>query len=230
MGTAPRPRQPAVPRPRPATLELALAANVLSLLLAVVVGLYRAKVRGVWRWPATIYVDTLRNLPVLVVLFVMRFGPPVLGVSLDSFTAALIGLTLYNSAHLAEIVRAGIDNVPAHQTDAARATGMKPAAVLWWVVSPQALRIMLPALISQFVILLQATSLATAINVVELTRTGQILFSRYGNPLEVFTLIAVVYFLVNYALSQLATTLHSRLSTTDRGAPRARLGGLVRIG
>lgn len=194
------------------TLLLAVTANAISLLIAIPVGTYRERVAGIWRWPATLYVDIFRNIPVLVLLFFLRFAAPIVDISVSSFVAALVGLTVYNGAHLSEVVRAGIGSVPNAQSKAAMSSGLSRLQTFLWIVYPQALRNMLPALLSQFVILVQASSLATAINVIELTRSGQILFARYGNPMEVFAVIALMYFLVNFSLSVFATRLHASIS------------------
>lgn len=209
------------------TIELAVLANIISFGVGLLVGTYRALTAGLWRWPATIYTDALRNVPVLVLLFFMRFAPPTVGLRMSSFVAALVALSLYNSAHLAEIVRAGIASVPTDQTQAALASGLGRTTILWSVIYPQAIANMLPAFVSQFVILVKATSLATAINVIELTRAGQILFARYGNPLEVFTVIALTYFAFNYTISTVIWKVYRRRLQWRSGSEAPSRSGLA---
>lgn len=193
------------------TLELAVIVNVLSFLLGALFGVYRASVSGLLRWPSTIFVDGIRNTPLLVLIFFMRFGPPTFGLRLDSFTAAVVAMTIYNSANLAEVVRAGIESVPLGQGQAAIASGLTPFQTYRWVILPQALRNMLPALVGQFIILVQGTSLVSAISVIELTGAGEILFNRYGNPLETFALIGFLYFLVDFSLANARAHLENRV-------------------
>jgi len=165
---------------------------------------------GMWRWPATLYVDALRNTPMLVLLFFVRFGPPTVGIPMEPFVAALVALTIYNSAFLAEIFRAGTQSVPRGQWDAAVASGLRPIRVYLQIVLPQAIRNMLPALVGQLVVAVKSTALVSTINVLELTESGTIIFVRYSNPLQTFALLAVIYFLVNSALSQSGALMERR--------------------
>ena len=196
------------------TVELAIIVSVASFCVALPLGIYRSAVRGAARWPSSIFVDIVRNTPVLVMLFLVRFGLPTLGIRVNSFTAAAIAMTIYNTAMLAEIVRAGIESIPRGQFDAAEGSGLASYQVYALVVLPQALRNMLPALVGQFIILLQGTALASAVSVLELTGAGEVLFTRLGNPLETFTLLAAIYFVLDYALGVLRMHLESRSRTT----------------
>ena len=196
------------------TLELALLVATASFPIAAVLGIYRASTSGVLRWPSTVLVDGIRNTPLLVLVFFMRFGPPTLGFRLDSFTAGAVGMTIYSSANLAEVFRAGIESVPRGQRQAAMAVGLNAFQTYTRIVLPQALRNMLPALVGQFIILVQGTSLISAFSVIELTGAGEILFNRYGNPLETYAFIGLVYFAVDFALANVRALLERRLGTT----------------
>lgn len=196
------------------TLKLAIIVSILSFLIALPLGIHRASTRGAMRLPSTIFVDIVRNTPVLVMLFLVRFGTPEFGLRVTSFTSAVIAMTIYNSAMLAEIVRAGIESIPHGQFEAADASGLAFHQKYALVILPQALRNMLPALVGQFIILLQGTTLASAVSVLELTGAGQVLFTRLGNPLETFTLLAVIYFALDYALSVFRTQLEHRTRAT----------------
>jgi His/Glu/Gln/Arg/opine family amino acid ABC transporter permease subunit len=192
------------------TLELSLIACVLGALLGAVVGIYRSQALGVWRWPATLYVDALRNTPMLVLVFFMRFGPPAAGIPMEPFIAAVVALTIYNSAFLAEIFRAGTQSVPRGQWDAAAASGLGRVRIYLQIILPQAVRNMLPALVGQLVVVVKSTALVSTINVMELTQSGTIIFVRYSNPLETFALLAMIYFVVNSALTQSGALLERR--------------------
>lgn len=192
------------------TLELALLVAVVSFPIAAVLGIYRATTTGVVRWPSTIFVDGIRNTPLLVLIFFMRFGPPTVGVRFDSFTAAAVAMIIYSSANLAEVFRAGIESVPRGQRQAAMAIGLTSVQAYVRIVLPQAFRNMLPALVGQFIILLQGTALVSAFSVIELTGAGEILFNRYGNPLETYAFIGLIYFTVDFALANGRALLERR--------------------
>ena len=192
------------------TLELAALSLVLSSITGLVIGVYRTWVRGIALLPAQAYIELFRNSPLLVLVFFMRFGPPVIGIHLSSFVAGVTALTVYTAAYVAETVRAGIESVPRGQWQSGLATGLTTAQTYRLIVLPQALRSMTPALLGQFINLIKGTSLISVIGVIELTRAGEILFEQYANPIETFVLIAVVYFAVNFLLSVTVRTLQSR--------------------
>ena len=191
------------------TLKLAILSMLFSFGVGILVGTYRTWVHGIMDWPALAYVELFRNTPLLILIFFMRFGPPIIGVHLSSFVAGTIALTVYTGAYIAETVRAGIQSVPRGQWEAAMATGLSKLQSYRLIVLPQALRIMTPALLGQFVVLIKGTSLVSVIGVLELTRAGDILFVQYANPMETFALIGITYFVVNFALTSAVRRLES---------------------
>ena len=147
--------------------------------------------------------EVVRNTPILVqLLWVYYVLPIVFNISIDAFTACIIGLTLYSSAFIAEIYRAGIQSVPRGHREAAQVLGMPPARTFVRIVLPQALRATLPPLAANFVQLIKYSSLAAVISVTEVTRRGMELSSSTFRPLEIFTFIAVVYFVICWPLAQ----------------------------
>ena len=193
------------------TLKAAAYALVLAVLLGVLLAFGRLSHRWFVRLPAAAVVEFFRAVPLLLLIFALFLAyPAVTGDELPALTALVIALALYNGAVIAEIVRAGINAIPKGQTEAAYATGLSRGQTLRLVLLPQAVRVMLPALISQLVVLLKDTSLGFVISYAELLRTGQQLTQVLNNPLQMFLAIAIVYIVINSMLSALAGFLESR--------------------
>ncbi|MHA6781424.1 amino acid ABC transporter permease [Pseudonocardia saturnea] len=218
-------------------LQATLAAAALAVVFSLVVGTLLAVTRLVsapwYRWLVVGVVELLRGLPVVVTIFFAARALPALGIDLPILAYLVIGLTLYNSVIIAEIVRAGVASLPRGQAEAAAAVGMTRGQSLRLIQLPQAFRVMLPALISQLVVVLKDTALGFIILYPELLRTAQIVVQTTKNPLQMFFVTAVIFIVINYALGRLATYVEKRLSrstTTPTGAapaPAAQEGALV---
>lgn len=195
------------------TLRLALPAIVFGSVLGTFIGLARLA-RSPWiNLPALIYVEFFRGVPLVMVIFWFWFIVPVLaGKSLPEYSVALTAFVIFEAAYLGEIVRAGIQSVPHGQLQAATATGLSRAQMMRHVVLPQALRNMIPALVTQFIVLLKDTSLASIIGYVDLTKAAQIVNNREIRPLELYLFIAVIYWLCSYAMSRYAAFLETRMA------------------
>jgi His/Glu/Gln/Arg/opine family amino acid ABC transporter permease subunit len=193
------------------TLRLALPAIVLGFLLGTFVGLARLA-RSPWvSLPAKIYVEFFRGVPLVMVIFWFWFIiPALLGRALPEYSVALTAFVAFEAAYLAEIVRAGIQSVPHGQIEAATATGLSRAAMMYYVILPQALRNMIPALVTQFIVLLKDTSLASIIGYVDLTKAAQIVNNREIRPFELYLFIAIVYWICSYAMSRYAAQIETR--------------------
>ncbi|QJY47353.1 amino acid ABC transporter permease [Pseudonocardia broussonetiae] len=208
-------------------LQATLAAAALAVVFSLVVGTLLAVTRIVsapwYRWLVVGVVELLRGLPVVVTIFFAARALPALGIDLPTLAYLVIGLTLYNSVIIAEIVRAGVASLPRGQAEAAAAVGMTRGQSLRLIQLPQAFRVMLPALISQLVVVLKDTALGFIILYPELLRTAQIIVQTTKNPLQMFFVVAVIFIIINYALSRLATYVEKRLSrsrtTPDGAAP-----------
>ena len=197
------------------TLTAAAYALVLASVLGVLLAFGRLSGRRWVRVPATVVVEVFRGLPLLLVIFAIFLAFPLaLGVELSALQALVLGLTLYNGAVIAEIVRAGVLAIPRGQTEAAMAVGLGRGQVLRQVLLPQAIRIMLPALISQLVVLLKDTSLGFIIGFSELLRTGGELVQVLNNPIQMYVAVALVYIAINGALSLLASYVEGRQRRT----------------
>jgi glutamate transport system permease protein len=192
------------------TLKLAAAAMVLALALGGVLALGRlAKGRPV-RWLAGIVVEFFRGFPLLLLLLFSVFGLRSLGYDLPLFWSVASALALYNGAVLAEIFRAGILSLDRGQGEAAQVVGLSDWQGMAYVILPQALRRMIPAIVSQLVTLLKDTSLAYFVQYTELLRRGQLAGGFDRNLLQVSIAVALVYILVNFLLGRLARRLEVR--------------------
>ncbi|MEH1054098.1 amino acid ABC transporter permease [Micromonospora sp. CPCC 206171] len=157
-------------------------------------------------------VEVFRGLPVVITIFFVARGFPEFGASFDTLWYLVIGLTIYNSVVIAEILRSGMEGLPGGQAEAAAAIGLSPMQVTRMILLPQSFRIMLPALISQLVVVLKDTSLGFIISYEETLNIGKQIIGVLGNPIQVYVVIAVLFIVVNYSLSKLAQYLQRRLS------------------
>ncbi|MBD8870662.1 amino acid ABC transporter permease [Nocardioides donggukensis] len=203
-----------------ATLIAAALAIALSMVLGVLLGVGRMMLGSVGRVPLIGFIELFRGLPVVITIVIVWRATIELGINLDPLPGEpvlwylVIGLALYNSVIIAEILRAGVASLPSGQGEAARAVGMTEGQVMRTVLLPQAFRIMLPALISQLVVILKDTSLAAVIGLgyLELLRRGAQIYQILDNPIQSLFMIGLMFILINYALSRLATYTEKRLS------------------
>ncbi|MEK7709694.1 MAG: amino acid ABC transporter permease, partial [candidate division NC10 bacterium] len=178
----------------------------------VVAGALRLSRSPYLHYPAVLYIEIIRGVPLIMVIFWFYFLAPILaGRPLDNFTSALIAFIVFEAAYLAEIVRAGIQSVPLGQVQAAISTGLTHRQAMRHVILPQAIRNMIPALVTRFIVLFMDTSLAYIIGYRELTRVARIIAEREFRAFEVYTFIAIVYFVCTYAMSLVAQRLERRL-------------------
>lgn len=193
------------------TIYVSLISIVLSFILGLFLGLIRyMKIKYVSVIVGFI-VDIIRNLPLLLIIFFTYFGLPQMGIVTNPTTASIIALVIFEGAMLCEIVRSGIIAVPDGQMEGARSNGMTFGQAMYHVVVPQALHNMIPALLSQFVSLVKDTSLATIIVLPELLYHAQIIYSQNTTYLiPMYVIIAVMYFIVCFCLSQIANYLSKR--------------------
>jgi glutamate transport system permease protein len=205
-----------------ATLRAAVVAMALSMLLGAVLAAGRLSERAWLRVPSNVVVQFFRGVPLLLLIFFAYLALPRLGLRLDLFWTLVVGLTAYNMAVLAEIFRAGILSIDRGQWEAGLAVGLRKGQLMRLVLIPQAVRRMLPAIVSQLVTLLKDTSLGFVIGYFELLRQGrsyvEYFGARYG--LQVYVAVALMYITVNLALSMFARWLDRRTSRSP-SAPAA---------
>jgi glutamate/aspartate transport system permease protein len=162
-------------------------------------------------YPVSIYINVLRSSPLLMVMFWTYYtAPMLLGGNVNAFHAALIGLTAFEAAYFAEFIRSGLQSVRANQRTAGLATGLKPWQVSYYIVWPQAIRRMLPSLLSQSIIAFQDSTLASIIGVREVVRTTAIINAREVKPIMMYTMLAAIYLLLCFLLSRLVKNIDKR--------------------
>jgi glutamate transport system permease protein len=195
-----------------ATMAAAVWAMAFSLVLGTALATARITARPWYRWAVVSLIELLRGVPVVMAIFFASRVLPELGVHLSLRWYLVIGLTAYNTVVIAEIIRAGVAALPRGQTEAAYAIGLTRGAALRLVLLPQAFRLMLPALISQLVVILKDTSLGAFISYEELLRRGNLAVQNLGNPLQLYLLVAAIFIAVNFTLSRLAVAVERRIS------------------
>jgi His/Glu/Gln/Arg/opine family amino acid ABC transporter permease subunit len=196
------------------TIYISLVSVALSFVVGLLFALGRLSRKRWIRWPSIFYVEGVRALPVLLLivyfdikgsaLFRPIFGPDF---DLPRFWAGVLGLSMYTSAVLAEIIRAGIVSLPRGQSEAARALGLSHAQTMGSVILPQALRLMVPAMMAQLTTVIKDTSLVGTIGVFELLKQGRTIYTQFFNPIEVLLIVATIYFVMCFALSQASRRL-----------------------
>ncbi|MGH3764401.1 MAG: amino acid ABC transporter permease [Pseudonocardiaceae bacterium] len=193
-------------------VEAAFLAMVFSLLLGTVLALTRIGLPRWGRWSVVVPIEFFRGLPVVIAIFFAARVLPDLGVDLPLLWYLVIGLTAYNSVIIAEIVRAGIASLPRGQAEAAAAVGLTRGQALRSILLPQAVRVMLPALISQLVVIFKDTSLGFVIQYIEAVRFVGIAIQELHNPLQLYLTVGAIFILINYGVSRLAVWTERRLT------------------
>lgn len=194
------------------TVQVSVISILLSSILGMILGVVRYIRIKVLSAAVGFVIDIIRNLPLILIMFFTYFGLPHIGFKPVPFWAAIIALAIFEAAMIAEIVRAGIESIPDGQMEGARANGLTFWQALRYIIVPQALKNMIPALVSQFISLVKDTSLATIIVLPDLMNHAQIIYGQNTNyTIPMFIALAVMYFVVCYALSLLSNYLERRL-------------------
>jgi glutamate/aspartate transport system permease protein len=197
------------------SLQLTVLATCGGIVLGTVLALMRLSQRALFHWPATVYVNGMRSIPlVMVLLWFFLLMPFLLGRPIGAEISAVITFIAFEAAFFCEIVRSGIHSIPKGQTSAALALGLSQQQTLRWIVLPQALRNMTPILLTQVIILFQDTSLVYAIGAYDMLKGFEIAGKNSGRPVEAYLAAALIYFLICFSLSQLVRHLQQRTSFT----------------
>ncbi|MGA9174746.1 MAG: amino acid ABC transporter permease [Thermoactinomyces sp.] len=195
------------------TLEVAAVAITLSFLFGIILGTLRYSRLPVLSQLAVLYIETIRNIPLLLIIFFGWFGLKEWGIELPSTTSVILSMTVFTSALVAEIVRSGLLSVDKGQIEAARSQGLTYMQTLFYIIMPQALKRMIPPLVSQFVSLIKDTSLGVAITLPELTHNAEIIYNQKLNgAIPILIFVAIIYFVINYSLSIASRKLEKKLS------------------
>ena len=178
------------------TIELAALAIIGALVGGLVVALGLMSGRLALRLPASAFVQIMRNTPLLVQIYVVYFGFPMVGVALSAFASGLVALTAQNSAYIAEIYRGGLQSISRGQIEAGKALGMRRRDVFELIELPPAFMRIVPSLSNQFILIIKDTSVVSAIAVGELMYQGKLLSERTAATYEIFFMIAVIYLVI----------------------------------
>nr|WP_297356588.1 amino acid ABC transporter permease [uncultured Caldimonas sp.] len=195
------------------SIQLTLIAMIGGIVLGTVLALMRLSGVKLLAVPATIYVNGMRSIPlVMVILWFFLLVPFVLGQPIGAEMSAIITFTLFEAAYYSEIMRAGIQSIPRGQVFAGQAVGLTYGQNMRYVILPQAFRNMLPVLLTQTIILFQDTSLVYAIGAYDTLKGFEIAGKNMGRPIEAYLAAAVVYFVICFALSQLVKRLQKKIA------------------
>ena len=184
------------------TLILSVAAIVGGTLVGLLAAVLRAF--GPWGTPrlARLYTELFRGTPVLITLMFIYFGVSYFGYAIDVFAAGVIGLSVYQGAYIAEVFRSGIESVQKGQWEVSQILGLSKIQAFFSVILPQTGKIVLPPLIGQYLSLIKDTSIVSMIGMSELMHQGQAIVDRIGQPVEIYGLVALLYFIVCFPLSR----------------------------
>lgn len=192
------------------TVELTIISLAASLVIGLIAGLARLSGQPFLRVPATFYVSLVRGTPLLVQLMYVYFVLPDIGIKLNPIQAAIVGLSVNEGAYLAEVFRAGIQSVGKGQFEAAYALGMTYSQAMRRIILPQAVRNVLPPIANSAIILLKNSSLASIITVNELMKVGEDLAIATFKNIRIFSMVAVLYWILHYPLASLTSWLERR--------------------
>jgi polar amino acid transport system permease protein len=186
-------------------LQMTLAVSVTVMLIGLAIG-FAAGLALIYgpmgaRLLVRAYVDLVRGLPILILIFLVFYGLPAAGINVPDFVSGCIALGIWVGAHVCEILRGGISAVPRGQTEAATALGLGFRDRLRHVIIPQSIRPMVPPLVNTAIENVKASSLVSLVSIAELTRTTEQVVSRVQLPVPLYALAALMYFVVNYAIS-----------------------------
>jgi polar amino acid transport system permease protein len=193
------------------TLQITLLAFVLAMLLGLLTALASASPARLLRGIASVYIEAIRNTPVLLQIFIVFFGLPSLGITLNAYTAGVIALGVNVGAYLAEVFRAGIQSVPRGQQEAASILGLGRSQIFVEVVLPQAARAVYPAIVNNLIQLLLGTSLLSAIALPELSGTATVINARTLLYIQTFTITLIAYLVLSGVLSWVAGEIGARV-------------------
>jgi glutamate/aspartate transport system permease protein len=195
------------------SVQLTLFAMVGGIALGTVIALMRLSGKKWLVLPAAFYVNTLRSIPlVMVILWFFLLIPLLIGRPLGAELSAIITFTVFEAAYYSEIMRAGIQSVPSGQVSAGYAVGMTYAQCMKLIVLPQAFRNMLPVLLTQTIILFQDTSLVYAVGAYDLLKGFEVAGKNFNRPVEMYLLAAVTYFVICFSLSMLVRRLQKKIA------------------
>lgn len=198
------------------TIQISIISIVVSIILGLVSAMMRISKFKILQIISNAYMEFIRGVPLLVQLYLVYYVMPEIGITLDAFSASVIGLGIYGGAYVSEVFRGSIEAIPYGQMEAARSLGMSYFLAMRKVVMPQALRISLPPLGNQFIITLKNSSLCSVITANELMHTSARFASVNFAFLEFFVVASLIYFAMTYILSKLLGIVEKKLTIGQR--------------
>ncbi len=193
------------------TIKITLLSFIVAIILAFIVGVLRTyKFSKILDLILNAYVEIFRGSPLLIQLFFIYYGLPSVGIAMDAEVAAVIGLALNGAAYMSEIIRAAILSIDRGQEEAGFSLGYTTFQNLRYIILPQAAQISVPPLVNGFSSLLKDTSLVSVISITELTRSGNLIYSRTARPFEVYLTLGLFYFVLTYIVSLCSKFIEKR--------------------
>lgn len=194
------------------TLQVSVFVLSIGTVIGVVGGLSLLYGPRPLRWAVRLYVDTIRGIPLLVLIFAIFYGFPVLGLRVPAIIAAIIALSVFCGAHVSEVIRGGVDSIPKGQTEAAKAIGLTFRQRLRYVIFPQAISRVIPPWVNTAVELVKATSLVSLVSVVDLMLAIQQIAARTRETLLLYFVAALLYFSINFTISRIGQRVEKRFA------------------
>lgn len=198
------------------TLLISFLSLIIGATLGILLSLLKLSKVKLLKGISTIYIEIIRGTPMMVQIALVYFGSYVIiGVNMDGFLAALVAVSLNSAAYVAEIIRSGIQSVDKGQREASKSLGLSDGQTMRYIILPQAIKNILPALGNEFVTLIKETSVASTIGVADLMYTSQIVQSDSYQPFNPLIIVAILYFIITFSLSQLIGLFERRLAHND---------------
>lgn len=196
----------------PMTIMVSIIGMAMGLFLGLFIAIARSSERVILRWPARIYISFMRGTPMLVFLFILYFGLPMIDIKLTALTAASLGFGLNSAAYIAEINRASLNSIDPGQWESAKALNLSYWQTMRKIIFPQAIRIALPPLTNVFMDIVKATSLTAVITVPELFQKTQIVAGRTYDAMTMYILVALIYWPICIIIGFMQDRLENRYS------------------
>jgi len=195
------------------TIEIAVISLILAVILGIILGIFSISTSKILKTISTVYIYIVRGTPLMIQALFLFFGVgQALNIRFDPMAAAIITLTVNASAYMAEIFRGGIQAVDNGQMEAARSLGLGYYKAMRKVILPQAIKIMIPSILNQFIVTLKDTSILSVISIRELTLSGQIIIARNFQPMNMYAIVAAMYLIIITLLTLVSRYIERRLS------------------
>ena len=194
------------------TIQIAVLSCAIGMLLGTVLGFCLASIHRLTRSLAAIYTTIFRGTPMLIQILFAAFVLPTLGVNISTYWAVIWAIGLNSAAYIAHIIKSGIVSVGKGQVEAGKMLGFSQMQIMQYIIFPQAIRVVLPALGNEFIVLVKDSSLASIVGVMELTKEGEIIISRTYDALSVYAAVAITYLIITTILTLLVNYAERKMS------------------